>query len=200
MYRLLVISLLCLLSFREGKKGIPVAPVWVVESGSQLNIEGSSNVNQFTCQVMQYLQSDTLRWIRDDRAKKLRFQNSVVNIDVSQFDCHHKYITSDLRKTLKSNKYPYLRIHFLSMDDLTWIQEGQVVNGQLTIELAGVTKRFDMQYKVIHDQGGRFRLCGSKQMRFADFNLVPPTKLAGMIKINEEIKVNFELLFRSVGS
>jgi hypothetical protein len=171
----------------------------VVESGSQLNIEGSSNVNQFTCQVMQYLQSDTLRWVRDDRTKKLRFQNSVVNIDVNEFNCHHKYITSDLRKTLKSSKYPYLRIHFLSMDDLTWIQEGQVVNGQLTIELAGVKKRFDMQYKVIHDQGGRFRLCGSKQMRFTDFNLVPPTKLAGLVKINEEIKVNFELLFRSIG-
>ena len=197
---MLFISLLCFSSFRPHALKAPPAPVWVVENGSRLNIEGSSNISQFTCHVMQYLQSDTLRWVRDDRSKKLQFMNSAVNIEVSQFDCHHKFITADLRKTLKSNKYPYLRIHFLTMDDLTWIQEGQLVRGQVNIELAGVVKRFDMEYRVIHEQGSRFRLSGSKRMHFSDFNLVPPSKLAGLVKINEDIKVNFELIFRSNGS
>lgn len=150
--------------------------------------------------MLQYLQADTLRWIRDDKAKKLWFRNSAVNIDVSQFDCHHKFITSDLRKTLKANQYPYLRIHFLSIDDLTWVQEGQLVRGQVNIELAGAVKKFDMEYKVIHEQGNRFRLRGSRQMNFSDFNLAPSSKLAGLIRINQHIKVNFELLFRVAGS
>lgn len=200
MVRMIFISLFCLVSFRPRESHLPAPPVWVVESGSMLNIEGSSNVNQFTCHMLQYLQTDTLRWVRDDKAKKLWFRNSAVNIDVSQFDCHHKFITADLRKTLKANKYPYLRIHFLSIDDLTWVQEGQLVRGQVNIELAGVQKRFDMEYMVTHEQGNRFRLRGSRQMHFSDFHLEPPSKLAGLIRIDQQIKVNFELLFRVAGS
>lgn len=200
MFRMIFITLFCLVSFRPRENHLPAPPAWVVESGSMLNIEGSSNVNQFTCNMLQYLQADTLRWVRDDKARKLWFRNSAVNIDVAQFDCHHKFITADLRKTLKANKYPYLRIHFLSMDDLTWVQEGQLVRGQVNIELAGVQKRFDMEYMVIHEQGNRFRLRGSRQMHFNDFNLEPPSKLAGLIRIDQQIKVNFELLFRVAGS
>ncbi|MCU0380105.1 MAG: hypothetical protein MUE58_02855 [Chitinophagaceae bacterium] len=200
MLRILFIALLSLGSFRPAEIPVPLSPAWVVESGSLLNIEGSSNINRFTCHIRQYLQSDTLRWVRDDRAKKLVFRNSAVNIDISQFDCHQKYITSDLRKTLRADKYPQLRIHFLSMDDLTWVQEGQKVRGQVNIELAGHIKRYDMEYTVIHEQGNRFRLCGSKQILFSDFNLVPPGKLAGLVRINQEIKVNFELHFRPFGS
>jgi hypothetical protein len=197
---MIFISLLCFCSFRPANHQLPATPAWVVESGSLLNIEGSSNINRFTCHVRQYLQSDTLRWVRDDRAKKLLFRHSAVNIEISQFDCHHKFITADLRKTLRSDKYPFLRIHFLSMDDLTWVQEGQKVRGQVNIELAGLVKKYDMEYTVIHEQGNRFRLCGSRKIYFSDFSLVPPSKLAGLLKINEEIKVNFELLFRPAGS
>lgn len=200
MLRMIFISLLCFCSFRPADHQFPVTPAWVVESGSLLNIEGSSNINRFTCHVRQYLQSDTLRWVRDDRAKKLLFRHSAVNIEISQFDCHHKFITADLRKTLRSDKYPFLRIHFLSMDDLTWVQEGQKVRGQVNIELAGLVKKYDMEYTVIHEQGNRFRLRGSRKIYFSDFSLVPPSKLAGLLKINEEIKVNFELLFRPAGS
>jgi hypothetical protein len=200
MFRLIFISLFCLVGFRPGESHAPAPPAWVVETGSMLNIEGSSNVNHFTCHMLQYLQADTLRWVRDDKTGKLWFRNSAVNIDVSQFDCHHKFITSDLRKTLKAGKYPFLRIHFISMDDLTWVQEGQSVRGQVNIELAGVQKRFNMDYTVIHEQGSRFRLRGSRQMHFSDFNLVPPSKLAGLIRIDQQIKVNFELLFRTTGS
>lgn len=183
-----------------GGSPLPATPSWVVERGSWLSIEGSSNVNHFTCEVRQYLLADTLRWVRDERTRKLMFRNSAVRIDVQQFDCHHKFITVDLKKTLKASQYPYLRIHFMSIEDLTWVQEGATVRGQLIIELAGVRKPVDIEYKVLHGQGGRFRLNGSKHLRLTDFHLQPPSKLAGLIRINEDIRVNFELQFRPIES
>ena len=198
--RLSLIIITALLVFCFAGRPVPATPSWVVERGSKLSIEGSSNVNQFTCQVKQYLLADTLRWVRDDRAKRLIFRNSAVRIDVQQFDCHHKFITSDLRKTLKSSQYPFLRIHFLSIEDLTWVQEGATVRGQLVIEIAGVRNPMDMEYKVLREHGDRLRLCGSRALRFTDFQLEPPSKLAGLIRINENIRVNFELLFRPLES
>lgn len=192
----LTILVFCLLAFRPGDIRPALAPVWVVERGSVLYVEGSSNVNRFTCHMMQYLHSDTLRWSRDPGTNRMLFRNSAIHIDVQQFDCHHKYITADFRKTLKAGQYPYMRIQLLTLEDLTYVQEGKTVSGMVNITLAGVTRQMPMEYRVVHEQGNRVRLCGSKTMRFSDFQLVPPSKLAGMIKINEAINVKFELLFR----
>ncbi len=195
---LVVVMGLCAFSPAEGPRKLP--PVWVVEKGSLLSIEGSSNVNRFTCAVKEYLQLDTLRWVHDDRTRKLLFRHSAVRVDVMQFDCHHKFITADLRKTLKVSQYPYLLIHFLTIEDLTWVHEGATVRGQVVIELAGMKKLVDMEYKLVREQGDRFRLQGSKHLRFSDFRLEPPRKLAGLIHINEDIRVVFELAFRPLNS
>ena len=196
MRRLNLMLVLGLLAFSPPDNSPPLPPVWVVDQGSQLSIEGSSNISRFTCAVKQYLQMDTLRWVQHDQTKRLIFRHSAVRVDVMQFDCHHKFITADLRKTLKANQYPFLLIHFLSMEDLTWVQEGATVRGQVVIELAGTKRYMDMEYKVVREQGDRFRLRGSKQLRFSDFRLEPPKKLAGLIHIDEDIRVVFELAFR----
>ena len=180
-------------------KKAPGMQTWVVEKNSSLVIEGSSNINEFTCDVKQYLNHDTLVFFTDDKMKRLIFQRSAMSIDVSQFDCHQKFITSDLRKTLKYQQYPNMKIHFISMDDPASVLPGQHVTGILDIELAGVARRMDIKYTVKNQAGNFIQLTGSRQLHFSDFKLEPPQKMAGLIKINQDIKVNVQLLFRKIG-
>lgn len=179
-------------------KKAPGMQFWVVEKNSSLVIEGSSSISQFKCNVLQYLNQDTLVSFNDDKAKRLVFQSSVMTVDVSQFDCHHKFITSDLRKTLKFQQYPTMKIHFISMEDPVSGIPGKAVKGVVDIELAGVVRRMEMVYSA-KCQGGKFiQLTGSRNMHFSDFNLTPPKKMAGLIKINEDIKVNVQLYFKKI--
>lgn len=170
---------------------------WVVESSSTLNIEGSSNINSFRCDITEYMKSDTLCFNREDRTNRLTFSNSCVSLDIKRFDCHQKYITNDLRKTLKADQHPILKIHFLTMDYFNAEAEQQKVNGTLDIALAGVVKRISIPFQVkkVHD---RWTLTGVKELKFSDFGLTPPRKLAGLIRINEEIKVNFQMKLRAI--
>ncbi|MBL7752006.1 MAG: YceI family protein [Chitinophagaceae bacterium] len=170
---------------------------WVVESSSSLNIEGSSNINDFRCDITEYIMHDTLCYNKEDRTSRLAFINSCVTLDVKRFDCHHKYITNDLRKTLKADQYPLLKIHFLFMDNFSADADKSKVTGTIDIALAGVVKRTQVQFLVKKGEG-RIHLTGEKHLKFSDFGLVPPRKLAGLIRINEEITVNFLLKLRPI--
>lgn len=190
---LLFIFLVCLSSFQSRN----VAGSWVIERNSTLAIDGSSNINKFTCDIQEYVKPDTLKAVNDQSRKRYMFNNSQLSVDIKRFDCHQKYITSDFRKMLKADDYPSLVIRFISLDDFS--QDG-VVKGLVDIELAGKKKRMELNYNCSHVGANQLRLQGVKKMMFSDFELVPPRKIGGLIKINEEIIVNFNLFFRKINS
>jgi hypothetical protein len=68
------------------------------------------------------------------------------------------------------------------------------------VELAGKRKVMDIAYSCVQSSPEQVRLRGAKVMKFSDFGLEPPRKIGGLIRINEEIKVNFNLNFRKLHS
>jgi hypothetical protein len=61
------------------------------------------------------------------------------------------------------------------------------------IELAGVSRRFEVDYKMVSADGSIINLVGSRQVNFSDFNITPPRKVGGMIRTNNELSVVFNL-------
>lgn len=169
--------------------------IWVIERSSSLAIDGSSNVNEFTCSIHEYLQCDTLWNNVDAGRKRMTFRKSRLNVEIRRFDCMHKYITADFRKMLMADKYPYLTIEFISLDEL---KTGGLVRGIVDIELAGRKKRMEIIYTCAQNGPKNVTLKGEKIMKFTDFELEPPRKLGGLIRINEDIKVHFNLNFRKL--
>jgi len=182
-----------LVSFRPNNK--EVVNAWVIEKNSTLAIDGSSNINKFTCDIKEYLKIDTLKSFNDAQRRKFVFVNSRLSIDIKRFDCHHKFITADFRKMLKSDTYPDLKIHFVSLDEF---HEAGIVKGLVDIELAGRRRRMEIDYKCLHIGGSQLRLQGDKRFKFSDFQLEPPKKIGGLIRINEEIDIHFNLFFRKL--
>lgn len=192
----LYIVLILVCSFKAND--IPTSPIvesWIIERKSSISIEGSSNINSFVCDVREYLQPDTLTCKKDEKYCKLLFDRSILQLDIKKFDCHQKFITSDFRKMMQDDKYPSLIIEFLSLDD---IQSNGIVKGQVMIQLVGKKRIMDIQYKKTLGANNQIVLEGSKILRFSDFQLKAPTKLGGMIRINEDIKVNFNLFFEKI--
>jgi hypothetical protein len=175
-----------------------VAPAWVIEKSSSLNIQGSSNITDFTCEVTEYMRNDTLVYVRDEQHRKLHFLKSELSVDINRFDCHKNFITADFRHTLKASSNRYLKIRLVSLDELIPSLAEQKVNGVAEIILAGVDKRIDLVFTCRNLGGNRLELTGMKDLHFSDFNMEPPKKLAGLIRINEDIRVNFRLSFSRI--
>jgi hypothetical protein len=194
--RILLVTILIFLSSYQSPG--PDLSSWLIEHNSSLQINGSSNINSFTCDVKEYLRQDTLWCLQDERNSRYVFtSNSMLRLDIRRFDCHHKYITADFRKMVKADVYPTLIIRFLSLDP---IKHGSTVKGQVLVELAGKKKIMDVEYACEQLASGQMHLTGTRSMRFPDFELEPPKKIGGLIRIKEDINVQFNLYFRKLHS
>ena len=175
----------------------PAIKRWAVANNSSLNIEGRSNLSSFCCQVTKYLETDTMQFVKNETTRQFVFTNSCLTIDINNFDCHQRIITNDFRKTLKADQNPFLKIQFISLDAFD-VRNQQTVKGKVEILLAGQVKCTTIDFKTNATKTGLIQMNGTKTLLFSEFNLHPPKKMAGIIKIKEEIRVNFQLFFKPV--
>jgi len=168
---------------------------WIIVAGTKIAILGSTNVNKFTCRF-DYYNNDTLQYLRNHRTGKLNFSNNRMTIPVRSFDCGAKQISKDFRKTLKSEIYPELTIAFRSLEN-PFRENDCFIDGVIDITLAGVTTTYTVGYLVRLDKNTIF-LNGIHPVNFSDFGLEAPTKLQGLIKVDEVLNVEFNLVLKGV--
>lgn len=171
------------------------AQKWVVVSGGSLRVDGKTNINNFSCDITNYKKPDTITVNRG--ASQVIFLKGSMALDVQCFNCHNPIMTADLRKTLKSKEYPQLVITFLTMNSYPDVTT-PAIKGLVLIELAGVSRRYEVDYKVGTTDQGYINLVGVRKVNFSDFNLTPPRKLGGMIKTNNELDVVFTIRLREL--
>ncbi len=172
---------------------------WTVEKTSTLRVAGKSNISEFVCDIAGYYQPDTISCADDGGSGKAVRLSGCLEIDVFKFDCHSRMITNDLRKTLKAEDHPRLKIRFLSLDRLPALQNNtQSMKGWVEVELAGVRKAFQVDYVFVKKGDASYLLNGTRIFCFSDFNLTAPRKLAGAIQIKDEFRVDFNLKLATI--
>ena len=170
---------------------------WIVNENSNLRVNGKTNVNTFLCEIVSYPKPDTLALGTDKSNAKDFALTGSLNLNIKNFDCHNLMMTHDLRKTLKENQFPVLRISFISLSKFTSLnQQPENIKGIVEIELAGCKKRFEVTYQIYADDPNAIHLIGRRDINFSDFNLIPPTKLGGIIRTEDKLSVDFHLKIR----
>ena len=203
MYRTLVQALLSLTIFLFGMNAklearVPGTAIrWVVERNSTLSIAGKSNVNSFKCRINVHNGRDTITGGNSLSAPVSLSGN--LQIEVLGFDCHSALITKDLGRTLKADEYPTMIIRFINLQSMPDPKHAkELIRGAVEVQLAGVTKRFELTYSFASAGSGYIVLNGRRSFSFSDFNLEPPCKLGCLIKIKDDFDVAFQLILRSL--
>lgn len=197
----ILVSLLLLHPNAEGKKEKPASVSvlrWIVEPQSTLSIAGKSNINNFRCGIKTFLRADTLTYFNPETGPKQGDLRGNITIDVKQFDCSNIFITKDLRRTLKSEKHPLLTIRFISLDKMLPGNTAKPIKGDVEIEMAGLVRQYSVDYTIQQQASGQLFLEGRQVILFSDFKLQAPSRLAGLVKIEEDILVNFRLILKPV--
>ena len=170
---------------------------WIIDAESKLTIQGSTNVNNFTCKIDYCTGTDTLQYVEDNSAREMRFTRSRMTIPIRSFDCGSKPISKDFWKTLKADSFPEMDINFISLQNL-YFKNNSNIKGVVDITLAGVTTRYSIRYQVSIQENGTVLLTGSHSVNFTDFQLKAPRKLKGLIKVKERLNVEFNLVLKEV--
>lgn len=164
---------------------------WRVTRQSTLSIAGSSNVNQFECFSLTYAGADRLSEYLAEDARTTTL-NGTIKLQAAGFDCRNSIMTQDLKKTIMADEHPEIKVRFLSLQRS--LRAGkQVAKGVVEITLVGVSRQYQIETVFTDNGRGHARLQGSWEFSFTDFNLDPPTKMMGAIRVKDCLTVNFKL-------
>ena len=184
----------CLLTIMGFNSSSKINDVWIIKSSSSLAVDGSTNINSFSCKIHSYNQTDTLYFSPKEKTLQQIKVKGRLKINVSDFDCKHKVMTRDLQKTLQAQKHPYMMVKFLNFADMPSApQSNSMTTGDVEIELAGVKRSFQVKYAIHKTNQQNIELIGTRSVNFSDFNLIPPSKLGGTIRVKNELQVAFKL-------
>lgn len=165
-----------------------------IHPSSTVSIDGKTNVNKYDCAIAGYKGSDTLL-LTAERGKGAYFKRGLAKLDASAFECNMKVITKDFAETIQSDKHPYIEINFISFERVPKYEATEEkFKGKLTIELADVAVPCEVRCSIVKDEKGLIHLRGRHNFKFSDFKLQPPSKMMGMVKVEEKITVNFHLV------
>jgi polyisoprenoid-binding protein YceI len=170
---------------------------YVIEPGSRLTIDGSSNVNKFSCACNEQFPHNTLRFEVQDGGRLARFSNANLHIRTKSLDCGNNQMNKDMYQTLRANEFPNIRIELTRAQ----LQEANLVAGNdwtalkanSTITIAGVSKTVSFDVKARRLGPDRLRFMASREVLMTDFNIDPPKAMLGLIKVNDAIRINLDL-------
>jgi len=162
----------------------PSTEIWSINDDSQLSINGKSNVNVFECSYDQDFHKSRISV--EDSSGVILFRQNLILFEVESFDCNHSRMTSDLRKTLKESSYPFLKMNLIKLDKT---QEKCAL--ELLLTIAGIKKPKHIALNSCNITENQINFKGEYKMNLSEFGLVPPMALWGMVKVNDEITIDF---------
>ena len=113
-----------------------------------------------------------------------------VVVPVSGFECNDSIVGNSFRKSLKEKEHPEIHFDMYSYE-LQGTENDAKVAGDFTI--AGVTRNMELDAKVVPLPENGVGVSGSIEILMTDYGIKPPTALFGLVKVNNNVSVHFDL-------
>lgn len=154
-----------------------------------INIIVESNVNKvlFTYPLNEVdLHNKSLLFRDNDNEEAAK-----IVVPVKEFKCSNKIAFNDFLNLLRANQYPEITISIPEKFLRNLDRDDSSVLRNVEITIAGITRKYNIQC-VTQDNGEEgLKLIGSVRIDLKDLQIEPPVKYFGMVKIKNEVIVNF---------
>ena len=158
-----------------------------IKPDSKLTITGDTNISKFLCEFDSEMIPSTRKVKVSGNQEELHFQNAILTLDNTGFDCGSKGINKDFHALVKTEEYPEISLELKKL----CINTPTRAIADLIITIAGETKAYRVPVKIIDGDIPQYR--GDLTLNIKDFDLKPPMKMFGLIVVKEDIDINFNL-------
>lgn len=164
----------------------------LITNKSELNINGTSNITDFKCRYNIKNLDSPIRIHYEKNNHVIRFENSMLVLENSGFDCGGKGINRDFHGLLQSDIYPkiILRLKEVKLKS----HKNHFADALVEIEIAGKKKSYHMETE-FHNEDD-WHIAGQLKLNINDFNLKAPKKMLGLIVVSDEIEISFKLVVK----
>jgi hypothetical protein len=148
-------------------------------------ITGKSNINQFSFSY------NTSGLGKGNSVKTgLNSDNIEINIPVHEFEASNPLMYNDFLSMLRASDFPIIKICFSKQQLINQANDSVLSDPDIAITIAGISKTYTIDCSVANCSDNIF-ISGIKTIKLTDFHLKPPVKLNGLVKVQDEINVNF---------
>lgn len=182
--------------------GQPMDELWlhyfVLDDATNLEIKGKSNVTDFSCKLNSNFERDTVVVSFSWGNESIWCHGGNIRFRVQDFSCENPVMTKDFQKTLKADEHPYisLEVHKLFLDPA--LEKQMRLNTEVGLVVAGIRQDYITEFDKISFMLNGVGFEGKQPISLNQFDLVPPRIMMGLIKISEEMAINFSLNIRRV--
>jgi hypothetical protein len=149
-----------------------------------IHISGESNINQFS---FSFNRTDLFN---KNEAEVSDTGNINISIPIRDFQASNPMMYHDFLAMMKESEFPRITICFSGKQlNLNRFSPYSLLP-DIRITIAGITRIYKVNCSVL-PCAGNFFIQGEKKIRLTDFRIKPPVKLKGLVKVNDEINVNF---------
>lgn len=169
-----------------------------VQPESRLWIAGTSTVRSFQCQAGSFeakIESAGSGAVAAVLGGEKAVSNVVVTVPVDKLDCRNATMNEHMRKALKADKNPAV-VFKVAAYDLAKSAEGVAVTLTGTLTLGGVEKPITVDAQAKSGDNGTLLVSGTREVRMTEFGLQPPKLMLGTLKVDERIKVGFDVILK----
>jgi hypothetical protein len=150
-----------------------------------IHITGESNINQF---------SFTFNQADNPGPGSGRYPDTadvIIRIPIREFRASNQMMYDDFLHMMKESEYPLIEICLKRKQLNDRVQSGNnSLCPDIRITIAGVTKIYKIDCFLFPCAENLF-IQGEKKLRLTDFHLTPPVKLKGLVKVSDDINVDF---------
>lgn len=179
-----IIIVFILLSFGFTKNQTKVK----ITNKSEVTIKGKSNVNTFECKYNSDYIEDEIHVSVTKSNSKILLDGAKIAIKSNGFDCAHKMITRDFKSILKADENPHIVINVKEINNTK-----ENITAKLNVKIAGIEKEYTVP--VTYNQTTN-NVKGQLKLNIKDFKLKSPKKLLGMVVVNDNVEINFNLFLQ----
>lgn len=198
MRKLLLILTLCLPAYAGS---IPDGGLKSGRTNSPLGFIDITVFSNIEKQFFQYnLKQKCLSFTEESKTGYVQgTSGSRIVIPVKGFKCTNNTAFKDFLTLLKAEQYPYLEIYIPHNSNVIYDKEDSVVLKGVSIVVAGLSKQYDINCKIDKVSNENQILNGTTRIKLTDFGIVPPVKLLGIVRVKNEIIIDFEFCLKSAG-
>jgi hypothetical protein len=185
--------LLCLLvSFNN--LSLSQTKAWIASSScsNYLYISGESNINQFSFRYDKVTLQGKLN-STSGNSEALE-----ISIPIKDFEASNPLMYNDFLVLMKESEYHIIKVSFSKKQIQNAWEDITATCPDISISIAGITRFYKIHCSAAKCSDNLY-LRGEKIIKLSDFHLKPPAKLFGLVKVNDEISVNFGFIITFTG-
>lgn len=127
----------------------------------------------------------------------LKTDNYEIKIPLKDFEYENEHIYKDFLELLCAGKYPFITIIITQNQLKKLLTAGNGYSPEIMISMAGNSTSFNIRCKVFDMSKHLIYISGRKVVRLSDFNIKPPIKFGGLVKVRDEVNIDFGFIIRT---